>query len=234
MSVRRSVVERGRSLPSVDSALQFATTVYIFSVQRRFMSAHFLSKSEAAFVAGLDASVVDRAIDRLRIGRPFVQRRRRARLLTAKGAFLIAADHLIARDIAAPARKELRKRLAALLREKPIEAVETIAVPSSALQMTIDFKPVSDGVAKRLSALEAALALIVEDDDVQAGAATFRGTLRPWIDAISDRREPLADARRSRAGTRIRSHGGTRPGPFECQGLDAAGKGPERRLDTGC
>src|SRR5208337_2064650 len=137
MSVRRSVVERGRSLPSVDSALQFATTVYIFSVQRRFMSAHFL---------------------------------------TAKGAFLIAADHLIARDIAAPARKELRKRLAALLREKPIEAVETIAVPSSALQMTIDFKPVSDGVAKRLSALEAALALIVEDDDVQAGAATFRGT----------------------------------------------------------
>ena len=82
------------------------------------MSAQFLSKSEAAFVAGLDAAVVDRAIDRLRIGRPFVQRRRRARLLTAKGAFLIAADHLIARDIAAPARKELRKRLAALLREK--------------------------------------------------------------------------------------------------------------------
>ena len=151
------------------------------------MSAQFLSKSEAAFVAGLDAAVVDRAIDRLRIGRPFVQRRRRARLLTAKGAFLIAADHLISRDIAAPARKELRKRLAALLREKPIEAVETIAVPSSALQMTIDFKPVSDGVVKRLSALESALALIVEDDEVQAGAPTFRGTrmlVRPIVDAL--------------------------------------------------
>jgi uncharacterized protein (DUF433 family) len=147
----------------------------------------FLSKSEAAFVAGLDAAVVDRAIDRLRIGRPFVQRRRRARLLTAKGAFLIAADHLIARDIAARARKELRKRLAALLREKPIEAVGTIAVPSSALQMTIDFKPVSDGVAKRLSALQAALAVIVEDDEVQAGASTFRGTrmlVRPIVDAL--------------------------------------------------
>ncbi len=140
------------------------------------MPAQLLSKSEAAFVAGLDAAVVDRAIDRLRIGRPFVQRRRRARLLTPKGTFLIAADHLIARDVAAPARKELRKRLAALLKEKPIESVEELAVPSSALPMTIDFKPVSDGVAKRLFALEGALALIVEDDEVQGGAPTFRGT----------------------------------------------------------
>lgn len=151
------------------------------------MPAHLLSKSEAAFVAGLDATVVDRAIDRLRIGRPFVQRRRRARLLTPKGAFLIAADHLIARDIAAPARKELRKRLAALLKEKPIEAVEQLAVPSSALPITVDFKPVSDSVARRLSALEAALALIVEDDEVQAGAATFRGTrilVRPIAEAL--------------------------------------------------
>ncbi len=49
-----------------------------------------------------------------------MQRRRRTRLLTPKGAFLIAADHLITRDIAAPARKELRKRLATLLKEKPI------------------------------------------------------------------------------------------------------------------
>ncbi|MBG0792461.1 hypothetical protein IYY11_03280 [Methylocystis sp. H62] len=57
------------------------------------MPAMLLSKSDAAFVAGLDATVVDRAIDRLRIGRPFVQRRRRAPLLTPKGAFLIAADH---------------------------------------------------------------------------------------------------------------------------------------------
>jgi uncharacterized protein (DUF433 family) len=151
------------------------------------MPTQFLSKSEAAFVAGLDTTVVDRAIDRLRIGRPFVQRHQRARLLTPKGAFLIAADHLIARDIAAPARKELRKRLAAILKEKPIEAVEKIGVPSSALEMTIDFKPVSDSVAKRLSALEAALVLIVEDDEVQAGAPTFRGTrilARPIADAL--------------------------------------------------
>ncbi len=144
-----------------------------------------MSKSEAAFVAGLDARVIDRAIDRLRISRPFVQRRRRARLLTPKGAFLIAGDHLIARDIAAPAGKELRKRLAALLKEKPIEAVEQLAVPSSALPMTVDFKP--DSVAKRLSTLEAALALIVEGDEVQAGRATFRGTrilVRPIAAAL--------------------------------------------------
>lgn len=151
------------------------------------MSARLLSKSEAAFVAGLDATVVDRAIDRLRIGRPFVQRRQRTRLLTPKSAFLIAADHLIARDIAAPARKELRKRLAALLKEKPIESVGRLAVPSSALPMTIDFKPVSGSVAKRLSALEAARAYIVEDDEVQGGAATFRATrilVRPIAAAL--------------------------------------------------
>jgi uncharacterized protein (DUF433 family) len=151
------------------------------------MPAQLLSKSEAAFVAGLDVAVVDRAIDRLRIGRPFVQRRRRARLVTPKGAFLIAADHLIARDIAAPARKELRRRLAALLKEKPIEAVNEFAVPSSALPMTIDFKPVSASVSKRLLALEAALALIVEDEEVQGGAPTFRGTrilVRPIAAAL--------------------------------------------------
>jgi uncharacterized protein (DUF433 family) len=151
------------------------------------MPAKLLSKSEAAFVAGLDAAAVDRAIDRLRIGRPFVHRRRRARLLTPKGAFLIAADHLIARDVAAPARKELRKLLAALLKETPIEAVEELTIPSSALSMTIDFKPVSNSVAKRLSALEEALDLIVEDDEVQAGAPTFRGTrilVRPIAAAL--------------------------------------------------
>lgn len=72
------------------------------------MSAQLISKSEASLVAGLDATVVDRAIDRLRIGRPFVQRRKRTRLLTPKRAFLIAADHLIARDIAAPAQRTPR------------------------------------------------------------------------------------------------------------------------------
>lgn len=151
------------------------------------MVLQLLSKSEAAFVAGLGTTVVDRAIDRLRIGRPFVQRRQRRRLLTPKGAFLIAADHLIARDIAAPARKQLRTRLAALLKENPIDAVTELAVPSSALPTTVDFKPLSDSVAKRLSALEAALALIVEDDEVQAGAATFRGTrilVRPIAAAL--------------------------------------------------
>ncbi|MBG0792460.1 DUF433 domain-containing protein [Methylocystis sp. H62] len=65
--------------------------------------------------------------------------------------------------------------------------MKELAVPSSALPMTIDFKPVSDSVAKRLSALEAALALIVEDDEIQAGAATFRGTrilVRPIAEAL--------------------------------------------------
>jgi uncharacterized protein (DUF433 family) len=161
--------------------------IYIFINRRTIMSSKLLSKSEAAFVAGLDATAVDRAIDQLRIGRPFVQRRRRARLLTPKGAFLIAADHLIARDVAAPARKDLRKLLAALLKEKPIEAVEELTIPSSALPMTIDFKPVSNSVAKRLSALEEALDLIVEDEEVQAGAPTFRGTrilVRPIAAAL--------------------------------------------------
>ncbi len=73
------------------------------------------------------------------------------------------------------------------MKEKPIESVKELAVPSSQLPMTIDFKSVSGSVAKRLSALEAALALIVEDDEIQAGAATFRGTrilVRPIAEAL--------------------------------------------------
>jgi uncharacterized protein (DUF433 family) len=151
------------------------------------MRAQLLSKSEAAFVAGLEASVVDRAIDRLRIGRPFVQRRRRTRLVTPKGAFLIAADHLVARDVAAPARKQLRERLAELLKEGPIEAVGQLAVPSSSLPIVVDFRSVSSDVSERLGALEAALELIVEDEGVQAGAPTFEGTrilVRPIAAAL--------------------------------------------------
>ena len=80
--------------------MEWLSGIYIHQSENDYAVAQLLSNRRPVR-GGLDATVVDRAIDRLRIGWPFVQRRRHARLLTPKGAFLIAADHLIARDIAA-------------------------------------------------------------------------------------------------------------------------------------
>ena len=160
-----------------------------------------LSKSEACYVAGLKPVVIDRAIDRGRLSQPFVIRRARLRELSPKGAFLIAADHLMARDVAAPARLKLRRRLAEELKMKPITAIGEVSAPGSILRLRIDLSGVAADVSTRLAQLEAALALIVEDDEVQAGAPTFRGTrvlVRPIAEALrhgADRAELKDDYR---------------------------------------
>src|SRR3954453_3703804 len=97
-----------------------------------------LSKPEAAYVAGLEASVVDRAIDQRRFGRPFVSRRTRVRQVRPAGAFLIAAGHLMARDVGAGARLRLRRRLELELRTKPIAAMREIEVPATAVPLRVD------------------------------------------------------------------------------------------------
>lgn len=160
-----------------------------------------LSKSEAAYVAGLKASIVDRAIDRARFGRPYVERSQRSRLVSPKGVFLIAADHLMARDVGAAARLKLRRRLEAELKDKPIEAMSEVVVPETALPLRVDLSGVAGAVNERLRRLEAALSHVVEDDEVQAGAPTFRGTrvlVRPIAAALArgvDREEIKADYR---------------------------------------
>src|SRR3954462_11357979 len=113
-----------------------------------------LSKSEAAYVAGLKRSVVDRAIDRTRFGAPFVGRPNRVRQVSPKGAFLIAADHLIARDVGAAARLKLRRRLETELRAKSIAAVTEVEVPDAAVPLRVDLSGVAAEVSARLQRLE--------------------------------------------------------------------------------
>lgn len=162
-----------------------------------------LSRSEAAYVAGLEASVVDRAIDRARFGRPYVERGRRSRTVSPEGVFLIAADHLMARDVAAAARLKLRRHLEAELRRKPIEAIGVVTVPETVVPLRVDLSEVAGAVRKRLRQLEAALEHVAEADDVQAGAPTFRGTrvlVRPVAAALArgvDREELKTDYRLS-------------------------------------
>lgn len=158
-----------------------------------------LSKSEAAYVAGLGAAIVDRAIDRGRFGWPFVTRQNRVRQVSAAGIFLIAADHLMSRDVGAAARAKLRRYLERQLRDTPIAELREVAVPDAALPLRVDLSGIAAAVSGRLVRLEAALAHIVEDGEVQAGAPTFRGTrvlVRPVAAALErgvDRAELKAD-----------------------------------------
>ncbi|WP_188915468.1 DUF433 domain-containing protein [Salinarimonas ramus] len=147
-----------------------------------------LSKSEAAYVAGLAPAVVDRAIDRVRFGRPYVEYGGRTRTVSPKGVFLIAADHLIAKDVAAAARSKLRRYLESELQRKPIEAMGVVIVPETAVPLRVDLSDIADAVSRRLRNLEAALEHIAEVDEVQAGAPTFRGTrvlVRPVAAALT-------------------------------------------------
>ncbi len=158
-----------------------------------------LSKAEAAYVSGLGAAAVDRAIDRGRFGRPFIVQRSRSRQVSPAGAFLIAADHLMARDVGAAARVKLRRRLAEELKGKPISALREVEIPDAALPVRIDLSSVAAAVSVRLERLEAALFEVAEDPEVQAGAPTFRGTrvlVRPVAAALArgvDRAELRSD-----------------------------------------
>jgi uncharacterized protein (DUF433 family) len=160
------------------------------------MTTEQLTKAEAAYISGVPAGAVDRAIDKLRVGRPFVTRAQRKRLLTPKGAFLIAADHQVAGTLAPSSRRKLLDAVKSVLADRPISAVGPIVLGGGfVVPLTVDLAPLAREVSSRLDRYQRALELIVEDPEVQAGAPTLKGTrvlVRPVAKAL-ERGVPAAE-----------------------------------------
>jgi uncharacterized protein (DUF433 family) len=137
---------------------------------------HILTPREAAYVANVPHRAVQQAIDRNRIARPFAVRTRNRRGLTPAGVLLMAADYRVGRSLSATARAKLRQQIAANADPHRVPAVKSINVSTEPPEVLVVLEKLRDEISERLTALQKALRMIVEDPDVQGGAPTFRGT----------------------------------------------------------
>lgn len=140
-----------------------------------------LDRAAAAFIAGVPASVFDRAVDRQRVSVTRGQgsrwpTRRSPRRLTSDQAFILAVDAKLAETLGDKARQELRETLARRLAEQEVADVGMTQIDIASLPTMVDLSPLARAFAERLGAWQSALELIVEDPEVQGGAPTFRGT----------------------------------------------------------
>ena len=135
-----------------------------------------LTPREAAYVADVPHRALQQAIDRSHVTRPFLVRSRNQRTLTPAGALLVAADYKLGRSLAPAARARLRERIAANADPQRIPAVKDISVSTESPEVVVSLGKLKSEVSERLTALQRALRMVVEDPDVQGGAPTFKGT----------------------------------------------------------
>lgn len=62
--------------------------------------------------------------------------------MSPEGVFLIAADHLMAKDVAAAARSKLRRHLEAELLRKSIKFMGVVTVPETVVPHRVDLSDV--------------------------------------------------------------------------------------------
>jgi uncharacterized protein (DUF433 family) len=74
------------------------------------------------------------------------------------------------------ARARLRERLSATVRSRRVPAVKEITLSADSHEVVVSLGKLKTEVSERLAGLQKALRMIVEDPDVQGGAATFKGT----------------------------------------------------------
>ena len=99
-----------------------------------------------------------------------VIRRNRQPLLTRWGAICVVIDHAMPRDVPVAVRKQVYAQIKGSTRSREIKSKHGI------LHYVIDVKSAADKMDANLAKYRKAMKLIVEDPEIQAGAATFRGT----------------------------------------------------------
>ncbi len=130
-----------------------------------------LSPKEAAAVAGAPVRAAYRfAAERLPPGGTL--RSGGQRLLTRWGAVCLALDRSLPRDVPLA----VRRRLYAAILRRPAGDDASASVAAGPLSYVLDVRQAARRVDAGLARYRAAMALIVEDGDIQGGAATFRGT----------------------------------------------------------
>ena len=132
-------------------------------------AAETFSPAELAAVTGAPVKAVYKTVEE-RLPPGMLIRRGRQRLLTWWGAVCFAIDREIPRDVPLAVRRHLYAGILEQGSTQPAHCERGI------LSYVVDVQAVADRVDADLARHRGAMALIVEDDAIQGGAATFRGT----------------------------------------------------------
>ena len=133
-----------------------------------------LTPREASFVADVGYDRSTKAFENREVtnvaGRP------RKRTLDLRGVFAMAvADRL--KRYPDPVKKRIQGQIAAAMKNaRALSDVQDVACDDQVVVTTFRATELARGVEERLRKVERMRELIVDDEDVQAGAPTFRGT----------------------------------------------------------
>jgi len=137
-----------------------------------------LTPAETAIVSGAPLKEVYK-VARERLPGRLVVRRGGKVMFRALAAVCVRIDHRLPKDVPVRVRKVFYSQVANDPKTKVLEHRDGL------LSYVIDASAATKAVAQGLAAYRKAMALIVEDPDVQGGAATFRGT-RILVHTIAD------------------------------------------------
>lgn len=152
---------------------------------RIMRAAETFSPAEISAVSGASVKAVYKAIGE-RLPRSVSVRRNRQRYLTRWGVVCFVIDREMPKDVPLSVRRQI---YANILDHKTSSRVR---FDRGILSYVVDVKTVAERVDQDLARYRDAMRLIVQDDAVQAGAATFRGT-RILVHHIADLIERGAD-----------------------------------------
>lgn len=132
-------------------------------------AAETLSPAEVGAVTGAPVKAVYKAAEE-RLPPGMLVRRGRERRLTRWGAVCFAIDREMPRDVPLPVRRQLYADILARRSAEPARCERGI------LTYVVDVRAVADRMDAKLTRYRDAMMLVSEDEAVQGGAATFRGT----------------------------------------------------------
>lgn len=132
-------------------------------------AAETLTPAEVGAVTGAPVRAVYKAAEE-RLPPGMLVWRGRERRLTRWGAVCFAIDRAMPRDVPLPVRRQLYAGILARCSAEPARCERGI------LAYVVDVQAAADRVDAELARYRDAMVLIVEDEAVQGGAATFRGT----------------------------------------------------------
>ena len=136
------------------------------------------SAAEIGAVAGVPVKSVYKVIKE-RLPGSLVVFKRRKRLLSRWGAVCVVIDHKMPKDVPITVRKQLYAQIGTAKSSRVITCTHGI------IQYSVDVRTLASEVDADLAKYRKAMQLIVEAPNVQAGAATFRGT-RILVQTIAD------------------------------------------------
>lgn len=132
---------------------------------------NLLTASEAAFVAGMAVRTLYRiAADKLPAA--MVRRRNSDLLLTRRAAVCARLD----RELPADLPRAVRRRIFAAMAQDDGADGGDVTVRTGRLCYVVDTRASAAAVARELDRYRRACAAIIEDPDIQGGAATLKGT----------------------------------------------------------